>query len=160
MLMFNDTVSKKQYSNYVNEKMSNRNVKYTHDKQQPYIGLQPTSTKYQSIPGYTIRNGEPAVPFFTSNTKTPCWYNYINNESLLRNQTTPLSKSSKQTYIPNSDSDLYYYNFKNSENAINPHSIIQKEEVFEGFNPNPNNLGYQLFHNNTRVQLKQQTPKK
>ena len=70
-----------------------------------------------------------------------------------------LQKGPQREYVPSSGSDLY-----NSDYLIptNKHpsnkSYIQKEESFNGFNPNKcgmeTNLGGNLFFNHTRQQTK------
>ena len=42
-----------------------------------------------------------------------------------------------------------------NNNLYNPHKNLFKNENFQPFNPNINNLGYQLFYNNTRIQMKE-----
>ena len=86
----------------------------------PAYDPRPQETKYVRKPtvngdikgqenknNFIIWNTE--TTFFPNVGKAP-WLGYvssINKENKLRNQTTPLSRNSEDTYIPNQNSDLY-----------------------------------------------------
>jgi len=110
----------------------------------------------EQMPTYNVEN-----VFNPGNTQSP-WSGFasnINTESELRNQLFSLNKDSKNVYVPGSKSDLYKYTFvtNKSGNQFNPHTELFKEEVFEQFNANPNNLGGNIFNNCTRQQVKEMT---
>jgi hypothetical protein len=69
-----------------------------------------------------------------------------------------LQKCSQSVYVPNSASDLYSYNFKTKTQA-NPHELLFRNESFREFNPNPdvNTVGFGMFNNNTRCQVRDMT---
>lgn len=162
-----NTPNNSQMSDYMNLEILKRNIPSA--PIQPYLSVHPVSTKYQILPVFNLRKESGVeleqkcsyntnLTFNPGNRKPPSWCDYVNTESELRNQLYGLSKGSQGVYVPNSNSDLYFYKFEsgNNDNYNNSqHSLLFKTEVFESFNPNKNNLGNQLFHNNTRVQLKQ-----
>ena len=93
---------------------------------------------------------------FNPGTATAPWSGYtthINDESKLRNQFFALQKSEQGVYIPPSNSDLYVDTIEN-DNEGQPFPHLFKKADFELFNPNKCELGKEIFHNNTRVQLK------
>jgi hypothetical protein len=152
-------------SDYMNLEISKRNIPSA--PIQPYLSFHPVSTKYEILPVFNIRK-ESGVEleqkcsyntnliFNPGNRKPPSWCDYVNTESELRNQIYGLSKGSQRVYVPSSNSDLYFYRFNSgNNNDLQQHPLLFRTEVFESFNPNKNNLGNQLFNNNTRVQLKQ-----
>jgi hypothetical protein len=158
---------KKELSNHINLEISKRNIPSTNI--QPYLSVHPVSTKYQIYPCLNERK-ESNVPleqystfnskitFNPANKQSPNWCNYINIESELRNQNYGLTKGGNHIFIPNSNSDLYFYKFEEqsmNNDLYNPHKNLFKNENFQPFNPNINNLGYQLFYNNTRIQMKE-----
>lgn len=160
--MYSD-IGKNEMTNRINLEIAKRNI--PSHKIQPYLSVAPVSTKYQVLPSLNMRkescvnleqqpsyNSE--LTFNPGTRKPPCWCDYVNVESELRNQIYGLSKGSSNVYVPKSNSDLFFYQFKTS-NEYNPHTKLFDKETFEHFNPNKDNLGNQLFHNNTRVQLKQ-----
>jgi hypothetical protein len=101
--------------------------------------------------------------FNPGNTESP-WSGFasnINKESELRNQVYALQKCSQAVYVPNSNSDLYAYNFQTPSQS-NPHQLLFQENSFEQFNPNPspNEVGVGIFNNSTRVQVRDMTKQK
>ena len=49
---------------------------------------------------------------------------------------------------------------RKTKNQPNPHDLLFSENSFNSFNPNPDDksVGYNLFMNSTRTQLKDMTP--
>ncbi len=141
---------------------------------QPYIDVRPVMTKYSYFPIVDPRK-QVSVPliqtptfnvhrvFNPGNTQSP-WSGFasnINTESELRNQVYALQKCSQSVYVPNSNSDLYTYNFQ-TKTQSNPHELLFRDESFESFNPNPSPgvCGAGIFYNNTRCQVKDMTNQK
>ena len=139
---------------------------------QPYLDVRPAITKYTYLPivqpqrQLSVKLKQDPVfnvhtIFNPGNTQSP-WSGFasnINTESVLRNQIYALQKCSQAVYVPNSGSDLYDYNFQ-TKTQENPHNLLFSENSFPSFNPNPNDkaIGYNLFMNSTRTQLKDLTP--
>ena len=138
---------------------------------QPYLDVRPVMTKYSYFPIVDPRR-EIKVPlvqmptynvhkvFNPGNTESP-WSGFasqINTESELRNQIYALQKCSQATYVPNSRSDLYTYNFK-TQTTAQPHNLLFRAEKFSDFNPNPDPeiIGSNIFMNSTRCQVKDMT---
>ena len=138
---------------------------------QPYLDVRPVLTKYSHFPIVDPRK-QPSVPmqqlptynvhktFNPGNTQSP-WSGFasnINTESELRNQIYALQKCSQAVYVPQSNSDLYTYNFQ-SQAHHNPHELLFQNESFGSFDPNPdpNKIGAAIFLNSTRCQVKDMT---
>ena len=81
--------------------------------------------------------------------------NNIDNESILRNQFFALQNNEQSVYVPSSKSDMYEVNVVGS-NIEQPHKDLFMEPNLASFNPNPNNekVGFNLFNNYTRQQVK------
>jgi hypothetical protein len=115
--------------------------------------------------------------FNPGNSSAP-WSGYasnVNNESLLRNQVYALQKCSQSVYIPSSKSDLYIHKTPNIYPVEQPFKNLFKEETFSqqqtqqpqqpqqtqqtqtNKKSNSSNIGYALFNNATRCQLKDLT---
>lgn len=155
----------KNIHDQTNQRIYDRNI--PSQVLQPYLDVRPVMTKYSYLPIVDPRKEvqtrfiqsatyQPQQVFNPGNTKSP-WSGYasnINNESILRNQVFALQRSNQAVYVPNSNSDLYHVEFQTKKTPA-PESLLFKQERFESFNPNPdqNNVGYELFHNSTRVQL-------
>jgi hypothetical protein len=165
--MYTDT-SNLEKTNYINLEILKRNIP-SHPLQ-PYLSVAPISTKYQVLPLFNLRKESsfsveqkptfnPNITFNPGTRKAPNWATYVNVESELRNQVYAISKGSENLYVPSSNSDLYYYNFETKPTTYNPHNSLFLKETFNDFNPNPNNLGYELFGNCTRQQLKETNKK-
>lgn len=158
-----------QYQELTNKRIYDRNI--PSQMLQPYIDVRPVLTKYSYFPIVDPRR-ELNVPmkqmptynvhtvFNPGNTTSPWsgFASHINKESELRNQIYALQKCSNSYYIPNSNSDLYKYNFK-TENTHNPHELLFEKEKFPSFNPNPEPeiVGSSAFYNSTRTQIKDLT---
>jgi len=151
-------------TNETNNRIYDRNI--PSQPLQPYLDVRPVMTKYSIMPIVDPRR-KINVPltqtptyniqttFNPGNTESP-WSGFnVNQESILRNQIFALQKCSQKEYVPSSKSDLYEWSLKTSNPINQPHNLLFKEEKFCEFNPNPDKLGYALFHNSTRVQLKE-----
>ena len=95
------------------------------------------------------------------NTNSP-WSGYSSNiqyESELRNQTFAIQSCTQSVYIPSSNSSLYQVNWKTQNNAHQPFPTLFKDDKFCPINPNPNpdKVGFALFNNATRQQVKDLT---
>ena len=155
----------------INNTICNRN--FPSNNLQMNFSPRPSMSKYASMP--LMENHKPSnVPlkiapnyhstetFYPGTRKPPfCGFSsIIDHESLLRNQFFALQKGESHVYVPSSNSDLYENNidFINNKNDLNKH-LLFKEELFNDFNPNlSENIGNELFNNNTRVQLKNYKP--
>lgn len=125
---------------------------------QPYFTPRSVSTKYSILPIVDPRkeNSVKTMDYPTYNThaifnpgnnQAP-WSGYssnVNVESDLRNQIFALQKCSQSIYVPNSNSDLYEYNFEPREQVNQPFSGLFREEKFDTFNPNPENIAPGVF---------------
>jgi len=155
----------------MNKKLYERNV--PSQKLQQYLDVRPVMTKYsylpivdprrklktefQSLPTYNMNN-----VFNPGNTQSP-WSGFatnVNVESELRNQIYALQKCSQAVYVPNSNSDIYEFSFMPSNKVEQPHNLLFNSETFNNFNPNcfKDDVGYNMFNNSTRMQIKDLTP--
>lgn len=148
-----------------NHRIYNRNI--PSQPLQAYLNVRPVMTKYSLMPIVDPRR-KIVVPmvqnptynvetvFNPGNREAP-WSGYnVNEESILRNQIFALQKGSQKEYVPNSTSNLYQWTFENKNPVSQPHDLLFIEPKFNDFNPNQLNLGYSLFHNSTRAQLKEE----
>lgn len=136
---------------------------------QPSFSMRPVPTKYELM-GIYDRRAPATVPLerfpvynvsstFNPGTTQAPWSGFashINIESSLRNQFFALQNCEQSQYIPSSTSDLYQQTSVplSSNNLPNPFQHLQRQDVFEPFNPNTCDLGKGLFMNHTRQQLK------
>jgi hypothetical protein len=166
-----------QESQICNSKIHEETNKRIYDRNipsqilQPYLEVRPVMTKYsyfpivdprreikvpmEQLPTYNVHN-----VFNPGNTQSP-WSGFasnINKESELRNQIYALQKCSQAVYVPNSNSDLYTYNFKTKTHQ-DPHYLLSQNMNFSSFNPNPDPaiVGANMFMNSTRTQVKELT---
>jgi len=139
---------------------------------QPYLDSRPVQTKYSVMPVVdpTRPNSTPLTQhatyspnkvFYPGNDFGP-WSGYasnVNDESDLRNQIYARQCSSKAVYVPSSKSSLYQVGLQNSEKPVQPYPNLFKTEQFNPVNPNPspNTIGFSLFNNATRQQVKDLT---
>lgn len=156
--------------NITNMRIYDRNI--PSQMLQPYIDVRPVMTKYSYFPIVDPRKElsvkmeqmptfNPHTVFNPGNTQSP-WSGFasnINTESELRNQVFALQKCSQAVYVPNSNSDLYKYDFMpNNQMPTNfqQHQLLFSKDNFDNFNPNPdsNIVGAYMFSNPTRVQVK------
>ena len=110
---------------------------------------QPSNTPCDVFPVYNQRlNFSPGKAPFNG------YANEIDSESKLKNIITPLQKSAKSKFIPNSGSDLYnnMYLAQTTKPVKMTNKLLFKHQQFTPFNPNPCGLGYKLFNNFTRQQ--------
>jgi hypothetical protein len=148
-----------------NSRIYNRNI--PSQVLQPYFSPRGVSTKYSLLPivdprkknnvsvsQYPVYNNN--LIFNPGNSQSP-WSGFssnINVETELRNQIFALQKCNQSVYVPSSKSDLYQYSFQPSEEIQQPFPELFKKQEFDRFNPNPENLGYGVFLNSTRAQVK------
>ena len=114
------------------------------------------STPLVQQPCYNTKN-----TFNPGNNGAP-WSGYssnVNKESELRNQIYALQSCSQATYVPSSNSSLYKMSWKNENSVSQPFPDLFEKSKFDHFNPNPNpeKIGYGLFNNATRQQVKNLT---
>lgn len=77
----------------------------------------------------------------------------VDVESRIQNMFSSNQKCDQNKYIPSSSSTLYHYNaVGRSEEPV--HEGLFREERFNAFNANPQNLGREVLQNHTRVQRK------
>ena len=159
-----------QITNSINTRIYDRNI--PSHVLQPYLSVRPVMTKYSIMPIVDPRTPIQAPltvqpvynvheVFNPGNAHAP-WSGFatnINTESELRNQIYALQSCSQSVYVPNSNSDLYTFNFKNkTSDAQQPFPGLFQKEYFSPFNPNPEKIGQGLFQNYTRQQLKDMPP--
>lgn len=149
-----------------NERIYNRNI--PSQTLQPYLDVRPVMTKYSIMPIVDPRAKinvplqqqsvySPEKVFNPGNARAP-WSGFasaINTESELRNQVYALQACSQAVYVPSSQSDLYVERFhpKPITDAC-PYKELFKEEKFQAFNPNVENIGNALFNNYTRQEIR------
>jgi hypothetical protein len=139
---------------------------------QPYLDARPVQTKYSIMPIV-----DPTRPIQTPLTQQPTytpetvynpgndfgpWSGYassVNKESELRNQIYALQSCSQAAYVPSSKSSLYQVKWNNTNNVSQPFPQLFETQQFNPVNPNPNPnvIGYALFNNATRQQVKDLT---
>ena len=136
---------------------------------QPYLNTRPVLTKYSIMPVVDPRK-EHSVPLLQRATYNPelifnpgngvaPWSGYaagVNQESELRNQLYALGQCSQSKYVPSSNSSLYKMTWRNKEVPAQPFPSLFVEEQFGPDNKNmySNTIGFALFNNATRQQLK------
>lgn len=139
---------------------------------QPYLDARPVQTKYSLLPVVDPRKDistplkqeatySPDKIYNPGNDRGP-WSGYasnINDESDLRNQIFALQSCSQAAYVPSSKSSLYQVNWQNNNNQQQPFAGLFQKEQFAPINPNPNpdKIGFSLFNNATRQQVKDLT---
>lgn len=164
------SICNSQMQEQTNIRIYNRNI--PSQMLQPYLDVRPVMTKYSYFPIVDPRKQlnvklvqaptyNVNATFNPGNTESP-WSGFtsnVNTESVLRNQIYALQKCSQAVYVPNSSSDLYEYKFK-TQTQPNPHDLLFSENIFSSFNPNPNDksIGYNMFMNSTRTQVRDLTP--
>ena len=139
---------------------------------QPYLESRSVLTKYSIMPIVDPRK-EIKTPLnqqatfnpehiFNPGNATAPWSGFasnVNKESDLRGQIFAIQECSQATYVPNSKSSLYNVHWENSILSSNPFPELFKKEEFGPVSPNdnPNTIGFALFNNATRQQLKNLT---
>jgi hypothetical protein len=158
-------------TNEINTRIYDRNIP-SHPLQQ-YLDVRPVMTKYSYLPivdprkevntpftqypSYNVHN-----TFNPGNTQSP-WSGFASNvnvESELKNQIFALQKCNQAVYVPSSKSDLYQFSFQTNNLVQQPHELLFQEQEFKEFNPNcySEDVGYSMFNNSTRTQIKDLTP--
>lgn len=152
----------------INDRISSRNIPSS--PLQPFYYQVPVSTKYGYMPILDQRK-EPIVPlnnypvynphntFNPGNNMAPWsgFANNINTESSLRSQFFALQNCDQSNYVPSSTSDLYNI-YVPPKPVKQPYPDLFKKEIFDPYNPNPNNLGNNFFNNDTRNEIKDVIP--
>lgn len=170
----NNTIKICNLDNEINYNLYKRNIP---DKDlQPVFKTIPVSTKYSKFP---ITNNNVTSDLVNLN-KTKCKsyenfstetvfnpgtsapFNYylqsIDIETSLRNQHIRKEKYNENCWVPSTNSKLYKnYNLSNNSipvGCVDPY--IMNNQNFCNFNPNldSNNIGFAMFNNHTRNQLK------
>jgi hypothetical protein len=148
-----------------NARIYNRNI--PSQVLQPYFTPRSVSTKYSLMPIVDPRKANFVKPMqypvfnsesiFNPGNSTSPWSGFssnVNLESELRNQIFALQKCSQAVYVPSSDSDLYQDIHIPEKRVHQPFSRLFREEHFDAFNPNPENLAPGVFLNSTRAGVK------
>lgn len=80
----------------------------------------------------------------------------VDIETKLRNSIFPIQACPQSQYIPSSNSDMFNNKYLTQCNEVVPmtNTLLFKEEQFDNFDPNTCDLGYKLFNNHTRVQIR------
>ena len=150
----------------LNERISVRNLPSA--PLQQHFSIRPVSTKYDMM-SIIDRRAKPSVPIqrvpthnvatnFNPGTAQAPWEGFasnINDESTLRNQFFAIQNCEQAVYVPSSKSDLYEVKVGGRQ-EMQPHNGLFEEPDLAPFNPNPDmaNVGHNMFHNNTREQVK------
>ena len=142
------------------------------DPLQPYLDARPVQTKYSLLPIVDPRKPietplKQQATYSTDKVFNPGndfgpWSGYasnVNDESDLRNQIFALQRCSQATYIPSSKSSLYQVNWQNTDRLQQPFPTLFQTEQFAPINPNqnPDRVGFALFNNATRQQVRDLT---
>jgi hypothetical protein len=119
----------------------------------------PTTVPIESNFGYAMETN--FTPPITTNGPVAAYINNVNVESNLRNQYFALQKGADQSsYVPSSKGDLYNV-YVPSRPSEQPYPLLFEKPVYEHkIHPNlaaAPNIGRDLFHNNTRTQLRNTT---
>ena len=148
----------------INNRMSERNLPSA--SLQPQYSIRPVATKYgymqvldqykkTTVPLNQYKSYNTKTVFNPGNATAPWngFSNNINTESSLRNQFFALQKCEQSEFVPKSTSDLFQtrVDYKPQKQT---HPLLFDKPDLAPFNPNVQNLGYNLFNNHTRVQLK------
>ena len=167
-----DDLSSSGRQNIMNTRTYVRNI--PSQPLQPYLDARPVLTKYSVMPVVDPRK-KINVPLIQQATYNPeqifnpgnvngsgPWSGYasnVNHESELKGQIFALQECSQAKYIPSSKSSLYNVQWKNSQQISQPFPELFKKETFapNDVNPYASTIGYALFNNATRQQLKDLT---
>jgi hypothetical protein len=139
---------------------------------QPYLDAKPVQTKYAFLPVIDPRKQveTPLIQQSTYSVETTFnpgndfgpWSGYasnVNRESDLRNQIFALQDCTQAAYVPSSKSSLYNVKWNNSYKPQQPFPNLFEKQTFSPTNPNVHSdkIGFSLFNNATRQQLKDLT---
>jgi hypothetical protein len=164
-------INNSQIHEQTNTRIYNRNI--PSQPLQPYLDSRPVLTKYSimpivdprkqiDVPLIQLATYSPHAIFNPGNDFGP-WSGFssnVNHESELRNQIFALQSCSQATYVPSSKSSLYEVKWQNKAKSMSqPFPDLFKKEEFLPTNPNAysEKIGYALFNNATRQQLKDLT---
>ena len=155
-----------QITNSINTRIYDRNI--PSHMLQPYLSVRPVMTKYSIMPIV-----DPRAPIsvemvqqptynstrvFNPGNRVSPWSGFASNvnvESELRNQVYALQKCSQSVYVPASNSDLYQFKFNPVYSHIQqPFPDLFKQNSYNDFNPNTEEVAKGAFYNHTRQQLK------
>jgi hypothetical protein len=154
----------------INHRISSRH--FSDYPLEPNFSPRPVSTKYNLLPIMAKNsNPEPKVHIqtqlehivglnFNPATRNGPYKTYARNvdtETILRNQTMALQKSSQSVYVPSSESDLYKVTVE-SKPVDQPYKHLFDAPSFtQGVHRNlvGTNIGKDRFFNSTRTQLRQ-----
>lgn len=168
---YNDQTSSQKFET-MNIRAYTRNI--PSQPLQPYLDARPVLTKYSIMPIVDPRatihtplmqqaTYNPETIFNPGNDSAP-WSGYasnVNKESELRNQVYALQSCPQAFYIPSSNSSLYNVSWSNTiNNGPNPFPNLFIDEpltTYKTNSSNQDNIGYALFNNATRQQLKNLT---
>ena len=165
-----DNLSCSARQNIMNSRTYTRNI--PSQPLQPYLEARSVLTKYSIMPIVDPRKeiNTPLIQqatfnpdqIFNPGNATAPWSGFasnVNKESDLRGQNFAIQECSQATYVPSSKSSLYNVHWKNPTIYSNPFPELFKKEEFGPVSPNdnPNTIGFSLFNNATRQQLKNLT---
>jgi hypothetical protein len=138
---------------------------------EPNFSSRPVSTKYSVMPSFAQNSTTaPTVPIkqyiqhipafnFNPATRNGPWKTYATNvdtESILRNQTMALQKSSQAVYVPSSESDLYNVRIVSRPVEQTYGHLFDRPVFDQKVHPHlDGKIGADRFNNDTRLQLKQ-----
>jgi hypothetical protein len=137
---------------------------------EPNFSSRPVSTKYNLMPTTTRNsNPEPMIPIknyvqhipdfnFNPATRNGPWKTYATNvdtESVLRNQTMALQRSSQAVYVPSTESDLYNVRIISRPVDQTYGHLFDRPTFEQRSHANLDKIGVDRFNNDTRLQLKQ-----
>lgn len=159
----------------LNERISSRNLAYGNSD--VLLPARPQQTKYvlpfqntePPCRSRTLYYNDPNA--FNPGDKKGSWSGFVsnvNNESVLRNQVHALQKFPQRDFVPNSDSDLYNSTIPKGDNntaeVMYPNlfsaNVVKPKDTENLGTSNKSepsylqNLGINLFNNDTRQQLK------
>ena len=98
---------------------------------------------------------EPQKMFNPSNVAPYAGYaNNVDEESSLYNIVFPTQPGIQSKWVPNSDSDMYKDKISNSRPVEMNHPGLFRREQFLPRNSDPCNLGYKVFNNHTKYEVK------
>ncbi len=155
-------VSQHERTDELNQRLASRQFPDT--PLEPCFSPRPQSTKY-NLP-YKVESKTPIIPTIEHNvsqnfspaTRSGPFKTYMRNidtETILRNQTMAIQKSSQSVYVPSSTSDLYNVEVV-SRPSVQPYPKLFEKPAFEDkARPYLAHIGQDRFFNSTRTQLRQ-----
>lgn len=151
----------------INSEIFNRNI--PSNNLQMNFSPRPVQTKYSKFP-LLDHKSETKIPInnchiynikntFFPGTRNPHFNGFsrnIDDESILRNQFFALQNADQSKYIPSTTSNLYEHSVNIINTEINlDESLLFNQSEFNDFNPNiSSKIGFNIFNNSTRIQLK------